>query len=409
MRSRSPLFAGVLALVLTACSGGGDDPGPFDGTLTMWVDEDRSQAMRTFAEAYARHSHSRIEVVVVEHEELRDSFLSAHAGGLGPDLLAGPHDWTGELVEAGAVAPVDIDPRQDAGLFTPGALEAVTYEGQVHGVPYATENLALIRNTDLVPQEPSSIEELVAEGEELVRSGSAEQVLSVQQGQEGDAYHLHPFFTSAGGYLFGEDTSGDPDPSELGVASPDSVSAFERLAELGEDGSGVLRRSTDADNAADLFVSAAAPFLLTGPWNVPAIQEAGVPYEVGPLPGFEDGGPARSLVGVQTFFVASGAADPDLAEHLATTFLSDPELSVILHEADPRMPALDEALDTVSEWDPDLEGFERAGENGVPMPAIPEMDAVWTPFGQAGADVIGGADPSAALSDAERAIVSQFD
>ena len=409
MRSRSALLAGALALTLTACSVGGDDPEPFDGTLTLWADEDRAEAMRTFAEAYARHTHARIEVVVVEHEELRDSFLSAHAGGLGPDLVAGPHDWTGELVEAGAVVPVDIDPGEDAGLFTPGALEAVTHDGQVHGVPYATENLALIRNTDLVPEEPSTIEEMITAGEGLVSDGRAEQVLSVQQGERGDAYHLHPFFTSAGGYLFGEDASGDPDPSDLGVASPESVSAFETLAELGEDGSGVLTRSTDADNAADLFISGAAPFLLTGPWNVPDVRESGVPYAVGPVPGFADGGPARPLVGVQTFFVASGAVDPDLPEHLAAAFLSDPELSVILHEADPRMPALDEALDTISAWDPDLEGFERAGEHGVPMPAIPEMDAVWMPFGQAGADVIGGEDPSSALAEAESAIVSEFD
>lgn len=409
MRSRSPLLAGVLALALTACSAGGDEPEAFDGTLTLWADEDRAEAMRIFAEAYAHHTPARIEVVVVEHEELRDTFLSAHAGGLGPDLVAGPHDWTGELVEAGAVVPVGIDPEEDAGLFTPGALEAVTYDGRVYSVPYATENLALVRNTDLVPEEPSTLEEMVTAGEDLVSDESAEQVLSVQQGEEGDAYHLHPFFTSAGGYLFGEDASGDPDPSELGVASPESVSAFETLAELGEDGSGVLTRSTDADNATDLFISGAAPFLLTGPWSVPDIQESGVPYAVGPLPGLADGGPARSLVGVQTFFVSSEAGDPDLAEHLAATFLSDPELSVILHEADPRMPALDEALETISEWDPDLEGFERAGEHGVPMPAIPEMDAVWTPFGQAGADVIGGADPSSALSEAESAIVSEFD
>ena len=42
------------------------------------------------------------------------------------------------------------------------------------------------------------------------------------------------------------------------------------------------------------------------------------------------------------------------------------------------------------------------------MPAIPEMEAVWNPFSQATADIIGGADPAEALAEAERLILEGF-
>lgn len=401
------LCAGTLALTLVACSGAEEVDEYSSIPLTIWADEDRAQAMRTFAEAFSRDVNQQVEVIVIEHDELRASFLSSHATGLGPDLLVGPHDWTGELAAAESIVPVGLESSQ-SDLFSPGALDAVSFDGQVYGVPYATENLGLFRNTDLVPEAPTSIEDMAKIGEDLVDSGSADQALSLQVGAEGDAYHIHPFFTSAGGYLFGEDESGDPDPTELGVATPESIAAFEKVAKLGEDGSGLLDRGTDADNATDLFATGAAPFLISGPWSVSATEANEIPFEVSPIPGFSDGAEARSLIGVQAFFVASGAADPDLAQELAQAFLADPELSVILYESDPRVPALDAAMEMVSGQDPHLEAFQQAGEGGVPMPAIPEMEAVWSPFSQATADIIGGADPAGALAEAEQLILESF-
>ena len=409
MRSLLPLCAGGLVLALTACSATDDlEDKRFTEPLTIWADEDRALAMRTFAEAFSGAGDHTMEVIVVEHDELRSSFMSTQTGGIGPDILVGPHDWTGELAESESISPIDLS-EDEAEAFVPGALEAVTYDGLVYGVPYATENLALFRNTDLVPNAPGSLEEMVEIGADLVSSGAAEQVLSLQVGEEGDAYHIHPFFTSAGGYLFGEDDEGNPDPTDLGVAAPESIEAFELLSELGEDGSGVLTRSTDADNTTDLFASGAAPFLISGPWSVSAIQNGEIPYALSPIPAFADGAPARPFLGVQTFFISEDTEEPDLAADFARAFVSDPEFSVILHETDPRVPTLTTALEMLSEQHPDLQEFQRAGEGGLPMPAIPEMEAVWSPFSQASADIIGGADPAEALAEAERQIVAGFD
>ena len=41
----------------------------------------------------------------------------------------------------------------------------------------------------------------------------------MQQGQ-GDAYHMYPFFSGLGGYIFGTNKAGNLDPSDIGVANP---------------------------------------------------------------------------------------------------------------------------------------------------------------------------------------------
>ena len=45
-------------------------------------------------------------------------------------------------------------PTTQKAAFTETAIKAVTFNGQLYGVPYAMENIALIRNTDLAPEAP---------------------------------------------------------------------------------------------------------------------------------------------------------------------------------------------------------------------------------------------------------------
>jgi arabinogalactan oligomer/maltooligosaccharide transport system substrate-binding protein len=66
------------------------------------------------------------------------------------------------------------------------------------------------------------------------------------------------------------------------------------------------------------------------------------------------------------------------------------------------------AFDQVKGSDPDLAKWLEAGKNAAPLPAIPEMAAVWDPFGKAEAAVIGGADPKTALTAAATTISGQI-
>ncbi|MEY9213337.1 maltose ABC transporter substrate-binding protein [Thermobifida halotolerans] len=413
MKFRSiSVLSGVaaVALLATAC-GGGDDTAASEedsgGTMVIWADPERTEVLIPYAEKFGETHGVTVEVESVPNEDLQENFVTAHQAGSPPDLVVGAHDWTGNLVRNGAVDPVQL-PQDKADGFEQVALDALTFDGQLYGVPYAMENLVLFRNTDLAPDAPESIEELVEKGRELKDAGEVEEILSLQVGAEGDAYHIYPLYTSAGGYLFGRDDEGNLDPSDLGVGTESSVEAFERIAELGEEGEGALKRSIDSQNAGPLFNEGQSAFYVSGPWAISDMKTAGIPYEISPVPGFADGEEARPFIGVQAFFVASSGANKVFAQEFVTNYVAEPELAVALYEADPRPPALTAALETVAESDPDLARIVEAGAGGDPLPAIPEMAAIWGPFGQAEAAVVAGDDVATAVEAAGKTIAEQI-
>ncbi|MFG2040337.1 extracellular solute-binding protein [Dactylosporangium sp. NPDC048998] len=399
---------GVLALAalpLTAC-GSSKTPESAStqptATLTIWADDQRSAALKPFAESFGKANHVDVQVQAVS-KDLQTNYVTAAQSGKGPDIVVGAHDWIGNLVQNGTIDPIQLSDSQKS-AFADVAVKAVTFNGQVYGVPYAIENLALIRNTDLAPTAPATIEDLVAAGKALKDAGKVSNILSLQVGQNGDAYHIYPLFSSAGGYLFGTKPNGDYDPADLGVGKPESVEAFKKIAALGEKGSGALTRSVNSDNAIPAFTGGKAPFLISGPWAVADIKKAGIKYDITPIPPFAGGKPAQPFVGVQAFYVASKGKSKALANEFVTNYLTKPDLQVALYQANPRPPALTAAMDQVKGGDPDIEKWLTAGKGGAVLPAIPAMAAVWDPFGKAESAIVGGADVPATLTGASKTI-----
>ena len=75
-------------------------------------------------------------------------------------------------------------------------------------LPYAVENIAVLRNADLVPEAATSFDDMIAKGQ----AAGLTQPFVVEQGAEGNPYHLYPFQTAFGAPVFGTDAEGyDPD------------------------------------------------------------------------------------------------------------------------------------------------------------------------------------------------------
>ncbi|MEV4118121.1 maltose ABC transporter substrate-binding protein [Micromonospora sp. NPDC049645] len=404
------LFA--LALAASGCGGDSDEPAAKEtpkaagGKLVIWADDKRTAALKPFAEKFGQENGVTVEVQAVS-KDLQTNFVTASQQGSGPDVVVGAHDWIGNLVQNGAIDPVQLAAEQKS-AFNPTAIKAVTFNGQLYGVPYAQENLALIRNTDLAPEAPKTIEDLVADGKRLKTAKKATETLCLQVGQNGDAYHIYPLYTSAGGYLFGTGANGDYDPKDLGVGKPESVAAFKKIGALGEKGAGVLKRSISDTNSIATFTGKKCAYLVSGPWAVADVKKANIKYDISPIPGFAGGKEAQPFVGVQAFYVAAKGKNKALAQEFVANYTSTPELAVALYNAEARPPALTAALDQVKGTDPDLAKFQEAGKNGQVLPAIPAMAAIWDPFGKAEAAVIGGADPTSTITAAGRTISGQI-
>ncbi|WP_433618479.1 sugar ABC transporter substrate-binding protein [Dactylosporangium sp. CA-139114] len=411
------VLAAAALLSTAACSGAAPSPSASAGTaaasgaparanadLVIWTSDVAARAVRPIAEEFGRTNGITVAVQVIA-ADLAATAITANAAGNGPDVLTLPNDFLGGALQNGAITPLSLR-AADLTAYEPSAVASVSRNGQVWALPYAMENLVLYRNTKAAPAAPATVEELVASGEAAVKAGTVERVLALPVGQNGDAYHMQPFFTSAGGSLFGADANGQPDPAKLGIGTPESIAAARKIAALGEGGSKVLSRSVDGTNAIAQFTGGKAAYLVSGPWALADIRKSGVPYDITPIPPFAGGKPAAPFLGVQAFWTMSKAKNRAFAEEFVTKSMNTPEAMAAMYAQDPRPPVRTDVLRSVSAKDPDTAKLAAGAKNATPLPDFPFMSGVWPPLGQAYAAIVGGADPAATMQETGRTIQS---
>lgn len=381
-------------------AGGGDAAAGGGARLVIWADEEKAPALEPSAKAWGEENGVEVVVEVVPGDELQGNFVTANQAGNGPDITMGAHDWIGNLVQNGAISPVQLPSDVDQSI-APVGIEAVTYDGQTYGVPYAVETLALYANNDLtdVP-EPSTIEELI----EAAKKGGADNILSLPIGESGDPYHMQPIYTSAGGYLFGKDADGNLDPSDLGVGKEGSLKAADKIAELGKEG--VLKTSITGDNSISLFAEGKSAYLISGPWALADVRKSGVDFTLSAIPGFEGMEPAAPFAGVNSFYVASNAKNAGFAQQFMTDVASNPEVAEAMYEANPLPPVNLQLREKIAASDEHVMTFAEAAEAADPMPAIPAMSAIWEPLGIAQANIVSGKDPHSTMKAAGEEIAT---
>ena len=409
--------AAVIAAALVATACGGDADGAATGgtgadasgtDLLIWTGGGPGgEATKALAAAFGKANGVNVTVQIVP-KDLQTTFVTAAQAGNSPDVVMGAHDWIGNLVQNGAIDPVQMS-DQTQSLFEPLAIKAVTFNGQTYGIPYTMNNIVLFRNTDLVPQAPRTFEDMVATGQALKAAGKVTEVVAYPIGAVGDAYHINPLYTSAGGYMFGTKPDGDLDPADLGVAKADAATAYRKISALGEKGEGVLKRSITTDNIMSLFTGRKTAFMVSGPWQFADLKKTGLDFDVSPVPGFAGGKPASPFVTVDAAYVASKGTHKALAQEFVTNYWSTPEVALALFKANPNVPALKSTLEQIRATDPEVVKAADAGRaSGQIMPNIPAMAAVWDPLGKAEAAIIGGADPTSTVAAAARTIQAQL-
>jgi arabinogalactan oligomer/maltooligosaccharide transport system substrate-binding protein len=247
-------------------------------------------------------------------------------------------------------------------------------------VPYSIENIALLRNTALAPTAPATFDDMVAAG----TAAGTEFPYLVQIGPEADPYHLYPFQTSFGAPVFGTNADGSYNPDDLTVGNAGGEAFATWLA--AEGAAGRMSVNLTGDIAKEKFYAGASPFLLTGPWNVPDAQAAGIDVSVDAVPS-AGGQPAQPFVGVQGFMVSAKTKNAIAANEFLVNYIGSEDVQTALYEVGGRPPALTAAFEAASS-DPITAGFGAVGATAVPMPNIPQMGKVWQFWGVTEAAII---------------------
>jgi maltose-binding protein MalE len=368
-------------------------PAAVEGTLTLWVDETRAPIMIDVGEEFEAATGVPVDVHQLGFGDIRDQLQLRGPAGEGPDIIIGAHDWLGQLAENGLVEPLDLGAATEN--IDPVALEAFTYDGTLYGLPYASEAVALYYNTELVPEAPATWDELKAAATELQETGGLEQAFIIP---EKDPYHTYPFLTGHGGYIFGETETGY-DPTDVGLDTEGGLAYATELGAMVE--AGLLRPGVNYDAMIASFNAGDAAMFITGPWALNQIREGGQPFAVAPIPTMLE--EPRPFVGVQGFMVSADAPNSTLAQTFLTEYLATDEVMGNLFEADPRPSTWTPVATTID--DPEVLAFIESASNGDPLPAIPEMSAVWTDWTDALDLIFTGAQaPEDAISDAAESI-----
>src|SRR3954452_25635683 len=347
-------------------------------TITIWADNDRKAAVTQLANQWAQARGATANVVFHDFGKIRDD-LATVAAGEAPDVIMGAHDWTGQLAANGLVQPLVLSAaaRKQFPAYTLNAFSYGTAVKRLYGVPTQIENIGLVVNTGLV-KVPKTFKQLEAEALAFKKKKSGNLAIAVQQGTNGDAYHMYPFFSGLGGYVFGTNRAGNLDPSDIGVANPFFIKNASLIDRWNKEG--LINSKTDYSTCDTAFTKGKTPYWITGPWAVSDVQKAGIKLRVVQVPAIKKASvPFLGVNGMMVTKFASSHGVDTAAKTLVTNFFSTASAQTQLAAAGGRAPANIKAKAT----DPILAQFGAAGRGGVPMPNIPQMGSVWSDLGQA--------------------------
>jgi arabinogalactan oligomer/maltooligosaccharide transport system substrate-binding protein len=375
------LAASALAAVAGSASAQPAEAGKTAATtIRIWTDGDRKAAVDAVAGKWAASRGVNVEVVLKQFGNIR-SDLSTVSADTAPDVILGAHDWTGELAAGGLVVPLTLKATAKAQLpsYTLDAFSYGTGVKRLYGTPVVVENIGLVVNTKLA-KVPTGFANLEKQALAFKKKNSGNLAIAVQQGSGGDAYHMYPFFSGLGGYVFGRTKAGTLNPKDIGLKAPRFLTNTPLVDRWNKEG--LINSKIDGTTAETAFLNGKAAFWVTGPWNIDTIRKANIRFKVVQVPAIKYR--SAPFLGVNGFMVTKFAAQhgvQSFAKDLVTSYFATPSAQLTLSKANNRYPANTEAGKKVT--DSALKQFGAASVGGVPMPNIPQMGSVWSELGGA--------------------------
>ncbi|MGC4001374.1 MAG: extracellular solute-binding protein [Anaeromyxobacter sp.] len=364
----------------------------------------RAQERAAFEKVVASYNarpeaKAQVRVVAVPFDAFSDKISAAVPRGKGPDIFIYPQDRLGGWVDTGnTVEPIDFYVTDEVrARFPAPALAALTYRGQLWGLPLNYKALALIYNRKLLPQPPRTTAELEALARKLTRKSAGRYAFAFPYGEP---YYYAPLINGfEGGVL---DAKG-----QATLDLPGNVKAFELLMRWKR--AGWLPEEASPSLITSLMNEGKLAMAFSGPWMLSEIAPE-VDVGVAPLPSLSEHGgkPMRPWVTVEGAYVSAGSANKEAAFDFIS-YLTDLEAARVMALQGRECPVNSQVWqDEAVGQDPVLSVFHRQGEVGVPMPNLAEMTLMWPRLTKAGGEILRGTRPKDALEKAQRGLVDDL-
>ncbi len=326
-------------------------------------------ALQTVVSAWnLEHETTPIVLVARDGSVFTDDVEAEIAAGRGPDIFVWAHDKIGAWVEKGLLLP--LDRHVDSSLrdvYMPNCLDAMFYQKKLYGLPLSFETLILYYNKTLVPQPPTTTDELIRIGKTLSDPRADRWGLVYERG---NFYHHAMWFHGFGARVF----DGDGDLDVMTLASIRSLEFARDLASVQR----IIPDTVDWQRQMTLFNSGRAGMLISGPWAFGSIDRDTIDLGLAVLPYITPArSPAAPFLGVKGFYVSARTRRPAEAA-AALAYLSSAYAGYVMNVLGGYMPANQLAYEySMVAADPVTAKFKEQVLTSVPMPSDPRMGHVW--------------------------------
>lgn len=346
-------------------------------TLVVWESQGpENEFMKEAAAEFTKKYNVAVTVEEVGAVDAKGRMAQDGPAGVGADVFAAPHDHTGELVASGLVIENSNFGERIKTEFMTAAVDGLSFEGKVYGYPTAIETYALFYNKDVFPTAPKSYDEIIAKAKEF---NNPKENKYVFMWDVANAYYSHSFIAGGGGYIFG---NGGTNKDDVGIDSAGAISGANSMLALKE----ILPvNSADATTQImeGLFDEGKIGAMIDGPWAVEGRKTAGVNFGIVKLPTLQDGKQQSSFSGIRSLFVSAYSKYPNAAQ-LFADFITSEDMLLKRFEKTSQIPPMLSLMDAEQiKSNEFVVPFVEQAQFAVPMPSIPQMGLVWTPYGAA--------------------------
>jgi arabinogalactan oligomer / maltooligosaccharide transport system substrate-binding protein len=298
----------------------------------------------------------KINVLQVPFNDIYNKYRTDVAAGGGPDMFIAPNDSLGDDARSGLIADISSLAADKLGDYAPLAVEGMSVDGKLYGIPESLKAVAFWYNTDLLPEAPKTTAELQA----LMEGGTP---VSLSYG----CYHHYGFFGAFGGQIFDADWKVVADQG--GVAE-----AMDYLNSLYAISIANGWPRNDSDGLAP-FAEGKVAAITNGNWAMGDYKAAlGDKLAVAALPA-GPAGPASPMLGVDGFYFNPNMTDLQPALDVALYLTGQNAQLIMMNEAG-HVPARTDVEIT----DPLIQGLVDAFTTGYVRPQVPELGLYWSNF-----------------------------
>ncbi|MDN5600291.1 MAG: sugar ABC transporter substrate-binding protein [Brachybacterium sp.] len=378
--------AGSAALALAACGGdsGGSGGGEVDGegkTLTMWLMQGTNASADTYIEelktAFTEATGATLDVQVQPWDGAHDKFVTAMAGGTGPDVAEVGTTWVPEFADAGGIDPLteDIDAAGLSDGMVEGLAEAGTLDGELYGMPWYAGVRSILGNRDMLEEagvnsQPESWDDLLTMITTLEEHNSDWISFPVLGAS---IFPAVSFVWGAGG-LIAEEQDGQWTAT---INAPEAVEGLTWYADLAlkHNASTAAATTWKETDALAAFLQEKVPMFISGSWTPATIRQDN-PELAEKLVAFtipaKDSPVAPSFLGGSLMCRFTETQEPELAFELIK-LVTTGDFATRWAEETNYFPGTTEALDEVVAGGDELTGVfaSQMTEGGKSVPVTP--------------------------------------